>query len=246
MIEHEEERILAFLRGDCSSEERDALLTRIEQDSDFAADFRAVARGFETASSWAETQRPHASTPPGPNTARTGRLVPAWWVPLAAAASIAVAVPLTATLSGAAETAPSVPVSIGELPAQPEPSFVVVLQGRWPDAAELAVDERSRRAGEYWQWASDLAAEGRLVAAGDLEWEPGLQVASGGEPVEAPAGVVAEPDFLVGMFTIRAGSYEEALAIAQECPHLRFGGSVSVRRVGRGFVTVAGMSDLAG
>jgi len=132
------------------------------------------------------------------------------------------------------------------MPVAPEPSFVVVLQGTWPDAATVEPEERARRAGEYWSWTNALTADARLVAAGDLAWEPGIMVSSDEPPLEAPAGTVADPDFLVGMFTIRAGSYEEALAIAQECPHLRYGGSVSVRRVGQGFVTVPGMSDWAG
>jgi hypothetical protein len=36
------------------------------------------------------------------------------------------------------------------------------------------------------------------------------------------------------------------MALARQCPHLRYGGSVSVRQVGGGFVTVPGMSDWSG
>lgn len=261
MIEFDEVRILAFLRGECSEEEREAILSRAEESPDFAARLRSVARGFEAADAWGEAERAHSdaapATIPAPAVpAPRKRMVPAWWVPAAAAAAIAIAVPVTATLSTAPTTGPdvvsaggdgtSVAAPLGGMPTSPEPSFVVVLQGRWPDAETVQPQERGRRAGEYWGWANSLAAEGRLVAAGDLEWEPGIRLASSQEALRPPPDVMAEPDFLVGMFTIRAGSYEEALAIAQECPHLRYGGSVSVRRVGLGFVTVPGMDDWAG
>jgi hypothetical protein len=125
----------------------------------------------------------------------------------------------------------------------PDPSFVVVLHGRWPDAGRVGPDETTRRAEEYWAWTSDLANRGLLVAAGDLRWEPGLRVASSGALVEPAPEAVADPEFVVGMVALRAASYDEALAIAEECPHLDYGGSVSVRRVGGGFVTVPGMGD---
>jgi len=48
------------------------------------------------------------------------------------------------------------------------------------------------------------------------------------------------------MFAIRARSYEEALAIAEGCSHLRYGGSIDVRRGGGGFVTVPEMDDWSG
>lgn len=252
MIEFDEVRILAFLRGECSESERNEILSRVEESPDFAARFRSVARGFEAADAWADLERVASTSGAPPAPGRQRRLVPAWWVPTAAAAAIMLAVPLTAVLTRSGPVADVVPgpvagaTPMGGMPVSPEPSFVVVLQGRWPDATTVEPAERSRRASEYWSWANALAAQDRLVAAGDLEWEPGIMVASGEQPLAAPPGVVTEPDFLVGMFTIRAGSYEEALAIAQECPHLRYGGSVSVRRVGLGFVTVPGMSDWAG
>jgi hypothetical protein len=91
-------------------------------------------------------------------------------------------------------------------------------------------------------WTSELADRGLLVAAGDLRWEAGLRLAATG-PLDTAGNPVAEPDFLVGMFAIRASSYEDARAIAENCPHLNYGGTVSVRQVGAGFVTVPGMDD---
>ena len=117
----------------------------------------------------------------------------------------------------------------------------MVLHGIWPDAAGLPQEVTERRASEYWAWASDLSARGLLVAAGDLRWEPGLRLDTSGPSMAAVD--VGAPDFVVGMFTVRATDYEEARSIALECPHLRYGGTVSVRRVAAGFVTVEGADD---
>ncbi|MEQ9398655.1 MAG: YciI family protein, partial [Longimicrobiales bacterium] len=131
-------------------------------------------------------------------------------------------------------------------PDEPDPSFVLVLEGVWPDRAEVAPEEVSRRAAEYWAWTSELAARGVLLAAGDLQWDPGRRVEAGGGVAPTSAGAAAEGSLVVGLFALRVGSYEEALALARECPHLRYGGSVSVRRVGGGFVTTGGFGDWGG
>jgi hypothetical protein len=211
-------------------------------------------------------------TPRG--TRRASRRIPAWWVPVATAAAIVATVPATLVLSGnrasvanggltdavlpspsarpggavrPVDQAPDLtPIRTSRgVPPAPTPSFMVVLHGRWPDADDIGDGEGARRADEYWAWTAALADRRLLVAAGDLRWEPGLRLTSTGERSDTPV-TVQDPDFLVGVFTVRADSYDEALAIAQECPHLRYGGTVSVRRVGAGFVTVPGMDDWAG
>jgi hypothetical protein len=129
------------------------------------------------------------------------------------------------------------------VPTSDQETFVLVLHGVWPDAEAVQPPETRNREREYWTWASDLADRGLLVAAGDLRWEPGERILPGGAAVRGAVAAVDDPDFVVGMFTLRADSYEAAVALAEGCPHLRYGGSVSVRQVGAGFVTVPGMGD---
>jgi hypothetical protein len=136
-------------------------------------------------------------------------------------------------------------VTLG-LPESPDPSYVLVLHGRWPDAGSVDGQEGSNRAREYWQWTTSLAEEGVLVAAGDLRWEPGERLGPLGVEMVVDGESVEDPDYIVGMFALRVDSYEAALAVARDCPHLRYGGSVSVRRVGGGFVTVPGTGDWSG
>ena len=77
----------------------------------------------------------------------------------------------------------------------------------------------------YFDLTAELARHGQLVVAEKLsaaERRLGV-VASGERPV-----VAAEP---TGFFLIRAGSLDEALAIARRCPHLAHGGEVALRPI---------------
>ncbi len=251
-----DELLLRFLEGDVSDEEREHVLRALASSSDLAAELRAAARGFASVQSWARE-----AGAADPKRTPVGRGAPWWSLPLVAAATLALAVPTTlaltstrpstrgpgpgdAPVSGTPTTGVPSPAAVfAGAPESAEPSYVVVLHGRWPDAAVIGAEERAQRAREYWRWTSTLAERGVLVAAGDLQWEPGLRLPSEDQVLDMPPDIVGDPDFVVGMFALRARSYEEAAAIAAECPHLDYGGSVSVRRVGAGFVTVPGMDD---
>jgi hypothetical protein len=73
---------------------------------------------------------------------------------------------------------------------------------------------------EYSAWAGELARRGRLVSGeklGNQAWTIGTEPAAGPSPT--------------GFFIVAAGDESEALAIARTCPHLRYGGSISVRPI---------------
>ncbi|HEX2449847.1 MAG TPA: hypothetical protein VHJ69_01830 [Gemmatimonadales bacterium] len=74
---------------------------------------------------------------------------------------------------------------------------------------------------EYTAWAGALAGRGQLVGGEKLganEWTLGAD----------PAGPFRRP---AGFFVIAARDDAEALAIARTCPHLRHGGTISVRPI---------------
>lgn len=89
-------------------------------------------------------------------------------------------------------------------------------------------DGMEERIAEYAEWAQELAAAGRLVAAGKLADE-GLLLARGGNTDNRVP--VAEQGALAGYFIITAADVDEALEIAGTCPHIRYGGTVSLRRI---------------
>lgn len=97
--------------------------------------------------------------------------------------------------------------------------YLLLLYGA--DSASPA--EEASRVAEYSAWAGKLAAEKRLDAAERLG--PAARVAG-----PALAGLAAAPQPL-GFFVVRAASFDEASAIAVDCPHVKHGGSVVVRKV---------------
>jgi hypothetical protein len=71
---------------------------------------------------------------------------------------------------------------------------------------------------EYSAWADSLRSDGRLVAAERLA--PEARVLGG------DLSAAAQP---VGFFLIRADTRDAAMAVAESCPHLKYGGSVVVK-----------------
>ncbi|HEX2140084.1 MAG TPA: YciI family protein [Woeseiaceae bacterium] len=84
------------------------------------------------------------------------------------------------------------------------------------------------RIGEYSQWAREVAATGKYVAGEKLTNDALLLLPDGSRSQIIPA---AEQGALEGFFIISANDLEEAAAIAATCPHLRYGGAVSLRRI---------------
>lgn len=84
------------------------------------------------------------------------------------------------------------------------------------------------RIGEYSQWAREVAATGKYVTGKKLTDDSLLLLPDGTRSDMTPA---AEQGVLEGYFIITAGDMEEAASIAESCPHLRYGGAVSLRRL---------------
>ncbi len=107
-----------------------------------------------------------------------------------------------------------------------QPRFVLFLYGGDTDPAQA--DNQVR---EYGIWIHHLAETGRL-AQGEKLKDSGrvLQKISGATQRLAtplPQNVGA----LGGYFIIAAANYEEALKIAEECPHLKYGGVIELREI---------------
>jgi hypothetical protein len=80
----------------------------------------------------------------------------------------------------------------------------------------------------YSAWGREQAAQGRMAGARKLE-DGGIVLAAG---ADGPAAAL-EHDAMTptGFFLVRAASLAEAEAIARTCPHLRYGGRVTVRPI---------------
>ena len=92
-----------------------------------------------------------------------------------------------------------------------------------------AEGEHAARVAEYSAWARKLASEGNLVDGAELLDRGILLHRDRPRSETVPMGTEG---LLAGYFVIRASSLEEAESIAADCPHLAYGGSVSVRPTG--------------
>jgi hypothetical protein len=99
--------------------------------------------------------------------------------------------------------------------------FLLLIRGEPTSAAAPA--DPSQLVAEYRAWAQQLAREGRLVSAEKLADDSGRWL--GPQADTTPAAAIG------GYFLIRAEHYDEALRIARESPHVRYGGTIEVRRI---------------
>lgn len=226
-----DEILLAFLEGRLDDDARHSLLDELDTNRELAAELREAAAGLARVGG-----PPAGGSGPEPATAGRTRRMP-WPMLAAIAATLALSIPGTVWLTREPTEVRKAPTLASGQPLSPKPAFVLVLHGRWPDMDRVDETEARRRAAEYWSWTSSLADDHVLLAAGDLRWEAGERLGPDGIALPVSAEEVDDPTYPVGMLAVRADTYAEALALARDCPHLRYGGSISVRRVGAGFVT---------
>ena len=94
----------------------------------------------------------------------------------------------------------------------------------------LSPEEMQRIAGQWMAWFERLTAQGKVAAGSPLEMEG--KVVSGKNGRSISDGPFAESKEAVGgYFLLNVATFEEALAIAQQCPGLDYGAKVEVRPV---------------
>jgi hypothetical protein len=102
-----------------------------------------------------------------------------------------------------------------------------------PLAGERAEDEPARVL-EYRAWASRIRESGRYVSGEKLE-RGGRIVSPPGTRAEQAGGAALltadAPESLAGYFVVTARSLAEAVDLARTCPHVRHGGTVTVRAI---------------
>jgi len=75
---------------------------------------------------------------------------------------------------------------------------------------------------EYGNWASSLPPENAFVGGSELD--PKIRMVGSWDPKD-------DSDVSSGYFMILASSLDEAAKVAEECPHIDYGGSIEVRKV---------------
>ena len=76
---------------------------------------------------------------------------------------------------------------------------------------------------EYVAWRQRIAAEGRFRASAKLKDEGGRRIKGGSKPTVTEGPYAEAHEVIGGFFQIEAANYDEAVGIAQSCPHVKYG-----------------------
>jgi hypothetical protein len=113
-------------------------------------------------------------------------------------------------------------------PGDPRPQFVLML---YEDSAYETASpaELAGRIAEYGNWARSLGSQNYVTGQKLVETESTISRTGtvGPTPPTPKDGSVA------GYFIIRATDAQEAARVAATCPHVRYGGQISVREIER-------------
>lgn len=173
-----------------------------------------------------EVAPPLPSLPPRPASPAAGTSTRIW--PLLLAASLfGIIVGASGTRAIEARNAQRARTAAAA-PVDSRPVFALLLEettSSWPPTSG------TMRSG-YVEWRDSLRANATFAGGNQFALDHGWFVGSDGSalPVsDVPAGIRNATTYS-GVFLVRAGSYEEAIAIARGSPHLRYG-SILVRGV---------------
>lgn len=85
--------------------------------------------------------------------------------------------------------------------------------------------------GRYKAWGRKMGEEGRMLGSNKLTDEGGKHLRRSNGRLEVQDGPFAEArEVLGGYFMLEAADYDEAVRLAESCPHLDFG-RIEVRQV---------------
>jgi hypothetical protein len=110
-----------------------------------------------------------------------------------------------------------------------KPEYMLLFRGNdWHKG--LSPDEMQQVAGEWMDWFHRLTAQGTALAGAPLESE-GKTVSGKNGRVVADGPFAESKEAIGGYFLLQVQTMDEAVAIAKDCPGLKYGAVVEVRPV---------------
>jgi hypothetical protein len=111
------------------------------------------------------------------------------------------------------------------------PKFTLMLRGNGSTFDHMSPSEMQATIARYYAWRESLRAAGKLDGSHKLKDGDGRVMRRSGGRVMVTDGPFAEgKEVLGGLFIVEAASYDDAVDVANGCPHLDFG-SIEVREV---------------
>jgi len=106
--------------------------------------------------------------------------------------------------------------------------YVLLVRESDPSAAPGVTE--ADRVREYGAWARDLASKGALENGWKLA-DDGRLIDPMNERHRVATMAVTTREGVGGLFIIRAANYDEAVQVAESCPHVKYGGIMEVRAI---------------
>lgn len=112
------------------------------------------------------------------------------------------------------------------------PNYMLLLHEQPADYSQFSPEQIEAVVGEYVAWRHAVAADGKLVGGEKLKDEGGKHLSGANGSLRVTDGPFSEAKEVIGgFFTIIAADYDEAVAVASGCPHIKFGGRIEVREI---------------
>jgi len=107
-------------------------------------------------------------------------------------------------------------------------SYMFLIRGGDPDPG-VSAEEVQQIIQKYVNWSNKLQEQGKLQGADKLAVGGRILRGEGGQVVDGPFTETKET--IGGYFQVEARSYDEAVAMARECPVFELDGMVEVRQI---------------
>ncbi len=104
------------------------------------------------------------------------------------------------------------------------PKFLMLARNEDGAFQDLSPEEGQRTLQQYMDWTTRMRAAGRLQASNKLKDGEGRVLSGGGSQVAVKDGPYSETKEVVGGYwLVEAADFDEAVQLAKDSPHLRFG-----------------------
>jgi len=107
--------------------------------------------------------------------------------------------------------------------------YLLLFRGGDAETARQSPEKWQAHMQKWTQWMGDLKAQGKLIGAQPLVTTG--KVISGTKKVVTDGPYMEGKEMVGGYLACKADSYEEAVAIANNCPILEHDGIVEVREI---------------
>lgn len=111
------------------------------------------------------------------------------------------------------------------------PQYVLLLRESSTAAPNISPGEMEAIINRYKAWGASIAAKGHMRGGNKLQDGTGRRISAAAGNVSVTDGPFVESKEVIGgYYILEANSYEEAVSLASDCPHLDFG-VIEVREI---------------